>query len=213
MLVLNKEYNLWVPEFDKRLMEPHSLHKTMTNIGANLMTFIANTKKFDMCVQAGGNLGIWPNYLASFFKVVYTFEPDPVLFECIQRNKKENVIPIKAALSNELGKATFHRCGGALVGTITPDEHYSQKIVESFDVAVVSLDRFLQYEIDAIQLDIERNEYNALLGAERIIRHHRPVLQLEIHDSNRDQLNQLTEAMGYKSLGPVNHRDHVFVGV
>src|SRR3954463_5592306 len=43
-------------------------------------------KGFDLCIQAGGNCGTWPRYLAERFGAVYTFEPDPANFTALAFN-------------------------------------------------------------------------------------------------------------------------------
>ena len=61
----------------------------------------------DFAVQAGGNAGVWPIYLAKQFKQVLTFEPHPVTFKCLKQNcaKYENIIVEWAALGSGEGRA------------------------------------------------------------------------------------------------------------
>ena len=40
-------------------------------------------------VQAGGHVGVWPKYLSVQFQQVYTFEPDYMNFQCLNKNVPE----------------------------------------------------------------------------------------------------------------------------
>ena len=54
------------------------------------------------CVQAGGNLGIYPKRLASYFRTVYTFEPASDLWPMLLHNAPEsNIVKMQAALGDE----------------------------------------------------------------------------------------------------------------
>ncbi len=55
---------------------------------------IAQCRSKDAIIQAGGNCGIFPRYLAGVFKRVYTFEPDADNFLCLNMNAKEKNITL-----------------------------------------------------------------------------------------------------------------------
>src|SRR5690242_8826641 len=60
-----------------------------------------------IAVQAGGNLGLFPKFLAHHFAHVYTFEPSADLFPLLCRNAPEtNISRFQAALSDIHGGIT-----------------------------------------------------------------------------------------------------------
>src|SRR6266550_4704231 len=64
-----------------------------------------------VAVQAGGGFGVWPAKLAAVFKVVYTFEPDPVQFVDLTYNTSQfmNVCRFQSALGYERGLVGISR--------------------------------------------------------------------------------------------------------
>jgi hypothetical protein len=60
----------------------------------------------ELVVQAGGNCGVWPLWLADKFARVVTFEPDPTNFRALVMNTSTapNVLAIPAALGFASGK-------------------------------------------------------------------------------------------------------------
>lgn len=164
-------------------------------------------RKFDLVVQAGGNVGVWPDYLSDKFDMVMTFEPDPENFECLKQNvDAKNVY----AFPSGLGDKTI---GGKMVGN--KDNCGAYQMEEGGDIPIVRLDD-LRIDPDFICLDIEGMEMLALMGAEETIKKHKPVIMIE--DKN------LSEKYGYKKgdcgewlkqfgyeLKEEIHRDFVYV--
>jgi FkbM family methyltransferase len=143
---------------------------------ADMDVAIKYCRGLHVVVQAGGNAGMWPRRMARIFSQVYTFEPEPKLYECLQFNCAVNgimtfpyalgAVPGRAALEfpetrRNLG-ATCLRPGGG------PGE-----------IAVWTIDNLDLRACDLIQLDIEGYEPLALLGAKETIAKYRPVLMLE----------------------------------
>jgi len=134
---------------------------------------LALCRKRDYCVQAGGNVGIWPIMLAKSFGQVYTFEPEPINFACLVRNCAfdENIHMFKGGLSNERSAASVNftpRNAGA----------HTMAIGEG-DVTLGALDDLRLEGCDFLCLDIEGCEPLALQGAAKLIYKHRPVIQIE----------------------------------
>jgi FkbM family methyltransferase len=125
-------------------------------------------------VQAGGNVGIWANYLADHFEQVITFEPAADNYVCLLRNteNKTNVSAWKAALGERIARCELDRdeknCG-------------AHQVVEDKDghIDVMTIDALSLSQCDAIILDIEGYELFALKGAEQTIHKHRPLIVCE----------------------------------
>ena len=119
--------------------------------------------KHTMCVQAGGNCGVWPNWLASHFDYVYTFEPEHFNFACLVANcTKRNIIKSQLALGNMRGNIAVRypeglsNLGACAIGGVGP-------------IPILRLDDLMLPACDFIQLDIEGYEYDAVKGAWRTI--------------------------------------------
>ncbi len=134
-------------------------------------------RRKDVAVQAGGCFGVWPLYLARFFKHVYTFEPDWQNFRCLNINVAEvgggvsNVIPIRSALSDRNGLASIRRA--------QPSNAGSGYLTEGSEFPKFALDSLSLTSCDLLCLDVEGSELDALKGAETTIRMHKPVIMLE----------------------------------
>ena len=129
-------------------------------------------KQFKVAVQAGGNCGVWPTWLAARFDKVYTFEPCRDNFACLVENVPANVVCCNAALGDTIQK----------IGLVRNMRNIGAHYVEPGDsLQMVTLDSRL-YDLDALDylcLDIEGYELLALKGAEHLIQKFCPVIQVE----------------------------------
>lgn len=208
-IVYNKQYDLWVPTFEPRLMNKDWFEKTYRTMDRNTREAIRRTKEKKVCVQAGGHLGIWPKYLSRFYDKVITFECDPILFNCVKKNTGDKVICIEAALGNKNAKSNLYRTGKSGTATLARNE----KRIKSYDVVQINektLDSYNLDRCDTIFLDIERHEVNALEGAEKTIKKYRPIIQTELHDQSKEDIIKKLEEYDYKSIGRAGSRDEVF---
>ncbi len=131
-------------------------------------------------VQAGGNLGVFPKVLSGRFKTVYTFEPDPELFEIMCTNAPErNIVKFQAALGYErkmVGMSRQRDDGGI------PHEGVSH-VSGSGNIPTLQIDDLGLPVCDLIYLDIEGYELHALRGATTTIVRCKPVVACEINKS------------------------------
>ena len=167
------------------------------------------------CVQAGGNLGVFPKYLAEKFTAVYCFEPALDLFDKMWRNAPaENIIRFQAALGERRG----------LVGTSRvrrdgkPDNHegITWVVPDGGMVPTLLIDDLGLPVCDLIYLDIEGMELPALRGAIATLANCQPVVAVEINknlnyvDWTEEDIYGFFETCGYKHLMNVGS-DHVFL--
>lgn len=129
-------------------------------------------------VQAGGNLGIWPEWLSREFATVYTFEPAPDLFPLLVAYAgAANVIKFQAALGYQrtLIATSADRDDGK-------DSHPGVTHVSGAGVVpTVRIDDLALPVCDLIALDLEGYELFALQGAAETVRRCRPVILVEIN--------------------------------
>ncbi len=123
-------------------------------------------------VQAGGNIGAWPVWLASNFIEVITFEPEPTNFMCLTRNVApyHNIAPHRVGLSDRDGSQSL---------SVQKSIGSHHLVDEPGETSVARLDRYNIEHLDLLVLDIEGWEYEALVGAQDTIARCRPVVMLE----------------------------------
>lgn len=179
-----------------------------------LEAVIRMTRGKTACVQAGGNLGVWPKRLARSFATVYTFEPAADVFALLCQNAPEpNIVKFQAALGSGpglVGLSRVRRDG-------KPNHHEGITHVSGDgNVPTLRIDDLGLSVCDLVYLDLEGYEFFALRGAERTLQHCRPVVAVEINKSllyfglTPEHITEFLTCRGYREaavLGP----DHVFV--
>lgn len=156
----------------------------------------------DVVVQAGARVGLWPRRLSRHFKAVYAFEADPDNCECAAANlqNQPTVLLFGAALGATSGHAIFER---------SPESdglHFvaKERGPKSIDVVMACIDDLKLVACDAIFLDIEGYELDALMGASQTIARYHPVLVLEEnilcqrYGRERGALQAYLEPLGYR---------------
>lgn len=160
-----------------------------------------------VCIQAGGNVGIWPKYLSNIFEYTFTFEPDKENFECLEKNLDgiTNIAYYNKALGNENSK-------GRLVGK--KDNCGAYQVEEGEDFEITTIDS-MDVVPDLIYLDIEGFEYFAIQGGINTIQNFRPVIAVEDkglsekYGIKKGAVEELLTPLGYEIVERV-HRDVVF---
>ncbi len=123
-----------------------------------------------VCIQAGGNVGVWANHLAQSFERVYTFEPDRDNYRCLELNAWQNVFAQDAALGETFSTGALHKVKG------NSGAHWTG---EGSDFAVTTIDALQLTVCDLIVLDIEGAEFAALKGGVNTILRCAPVVHFE----------------------------------
>lgn len=162
---------------------------------------LKHTKKRGAVVQAGGNLGQWPHYLSGLFERVYTFEPDPVNFECLVHNLRgqKNVFKFQTALGNDLGHSRIQNVLDNCEGNFLNDD--------KGEICTVSyVDGIIHDDVDLILLDLEGFELFALEGARDTLINNDAVVLIENRLQDRYQykiedLNKFLFELDYKLVG------------
>lgn len=198
------EDGYWWPSKDKLLRNygPSSLK--------GIPKLISQVKGFDVAVQAGGNVGLWPKELAKHFDRVITFEPDELNFQCLCRNCPETNIEKHSAALGEV-----HERKGMVRD---PSNCGAHALVDGDEVSVKTIDSLNLPACDLIQLDIEGYELFALKGAEKTINRFKPTLCIELkslglnYGINDSATVEWLKSHGYREAGKTG-RDVFFVNV
>ena len=167
-------------------------------------------------IDVGVYRGVYTYEMSKYSKLVHAFEPNPVLFENIEKNLKKiikNVSFYNCALSDkdesvrlkvpirnknynknnyeeyfQMGKATIHQKN-------IIDEF------ESFDIQTKKLDDFnFTNKISFIKIDVEGHEIEVIKGSEKTIKKNKPTLLVEIEEQYTQK--KVSETLKYiNSLG------------
>lgn len=155
--------------------------------------------KGGVCIQAGGNVGVYPHLLSPHFDTVLTFEPDEHNYACLWRNlvnRAQNVRHHHAALGEEDGYCVVkpvhaHNCGAHVIELTA--EGVPVRTIDGLDV-----------KPSLIWLDIEGHELPALKGAQRTLDACSPTIILEVKGLGPDPSAWL-EAQGYSHVSSLNN--------
>lgn len=151
--------------------------------------FMSHVKNFDTVIQAGGNCGMYPRFYANYFKNVYTFEPDPLNFYCLDYNcQGDNYHKYQGGLGNTNDQLAIRKPSDTNVGM-----HY---IVDSPGrIQMYKIDDLDLEACDLIHLDVEGYESKALLGGVETIKKFKPVIVTE-----RAKGAEVIEPLGYEMI-------------
>lgn len=175
---------------------------------------LPHVRNNEVLVQAGGNCGFILSTFLPHFETIYTFEPDPINFYCLNQNVTDpKVIKLQSCLGTDpnpvktqqlIRPKRLHDIGGVHVNGKGPTPS-------------IPLDSLHLPKCDLIQLDVEGYELHALLGATETIKKHRPTLCIEFcekwlnrYDNTSEQILELLEKLNYKEVDA--HRvDRIFI--
>jgi FkbM family methyltransferase len=164
---------------------------------------LSYVKDKDLVIQAGGNGGVYPDYLSKFFKKVITFEPDPINFFCLSYNTLQpNIFKYQACLGNNfepLSVQENNEFSGMSSLMVSDYGAIPQVTIDSFHLTP-----------SLIFLDIEGYEGFAIEGAIETIKRCKPIIILEVHwvcekkGWTKDKINNLMYSLNYKILHEFN---------
>lgn len=186
-------------------------HPVVPNQLNDLDFAMKHVKKTDLCLQAGGNVGVWPKKLSTIFDQVLTFEPNEENYECLLKNvTEENVTKMNAALSDKHELVDVRSPEPGLDNNCGAYQVHKDGLIPTVIIDELSLDN-----LDLLYLDIEGYEYFAIQGALKSIEKFKPVIALEdkelpkMYDIKVGQTAEfLCKEMGYEVVERI-HRDVV----
>ena len=173
-------------------------------------------------LDVGVYRGVYSYEMAKYSKTVHSFEPNPVIFEFINKNLKKlkkNIKLYNCALSNkneiidlkipirninydknnyeeyyQMGKATIHK-----------KNEFST--YEKFQVIAKSIDEFsFKNEISFIKIDVEGHEKEVIEGGMKTIQKDKPNLLVEIEEKYTKR--KVSETVNY--INTIGYNSFVF---
>ena len=177
-------------------------------------------------IDVGVYRGVYSYKLSKHFKKVFSFEPNPLIYEnlnCTLTKIANNIEIYNYALSNTAGitKLKIPNRGNSLfdknyeelfkLGAATIHEKNDIIDYESFDVKKTLLDKIIpsSEKIGFIKIDVEGHELDIINGAKKLISKDKPNLMIEIEEqhtgvSNIEIIKQIKE-LGYECYFLNNH--------
>jgi FkbM family methyltransferase len=141
----------------------------------------------DVVIDAGGCWGDTALYFAQDAARVFCFECMPSNIEIIQQNLALN--PVLGAKIGVIQRALWSRSGEKFVFKDMGPGSHPVEDGDGQDVETQTIDDFVSANsvkrVDFIKMDIEGAEPEALIGAERTIRKHRPKLAISVYHDVR----------------------------
>ena len=171
-------------------------------------------------IDVGVYRGVYSYEMSKYSKNVHSFEPNPIIFEYINKNlkkiinniflynyalsNKNQVIDLKVPIRNdkynrenfeefyELGRATIH-------------QENTFKRYEKFQITSKKIDEFnFKNNISFIKIDVEGHELEVIKGGEEIISKNKPILLVEIEE--RYSQSKVSDTINYiNKLGYISH--------
>lgn len=145
-----------------------------------------------VCVDAGAYIGTHALTMSKLCKEVHLFEPQPLVYECL--NKTKEALKIKnwyinnyALLDNDFGLIKFcsNNDGDARILRSTFRRDWKYKM----DVKTMRLDSMLIEKVNFMKIDVEGSEWELIKGAFGTIARDRPVIILETFKTKKNEKN------------------------
>lgn len=180
----------------------YKLMNDFPDVPNNISKFVKNK---GVVLQAGGNAGFYVKKYAEIFNRVYTFEPEPLSFYCLNLNvTNPNVSKFQACLGDT------HECVNLYNACDTPLGHGGSHVTGPGTTPTLLIDDLNLQICDLIHLDIEGYEKKALLGGIQTIKRCKPVIVLEYYapwcdryGTNLNEIENLLFSLEYKYVSEV----------
>jgi len=177
---------------------------------------IPNTDSIDVGVYRG----VYSYEMSKYSKLVHSFEPNPILFNNIEKDLKKIIsnikfynialsdkdrlmslkIPIRNKSYDKKNYEEYFQMGKASIHNKNDMDEF-----ESFDIKSKQLDSFnFTNKISFIKIDVEGHEAEVIKGSERTIKNNKPILLVEIEEQYtkkkvEDTLKYIN-SLGYNSF-------------
>jgi FkbM family methyltransferase len=167
-------------------------------------------------IDIGANIGNHTIVYSNFTnKTVYSFEPQPEMYNILNENVKingcDNVQTFNYAISDKNADASMNARydrPNAFGCFSIQDSNYTAGI--KIDCKTLSKSEF--YNIGFIKIDVEGHELQVLKGINEILLNDKPIIFIEIHDfsDTKYETFQYLRELGYAPLLKMSHCDYIF---
>jgi FkbM family methyltransferase len=174
-------------------------------------------KQFDHIIDIGSNIGnhmlYYCNYLAP--KKVYCFEPNLFNRNQLEQNvlinhlnKVVTVYPFALGATIGKGLQTNFSLGNTGMNRI---DTFSDADSDEEAVDIRSLDSLNIPQANFMKIDVEGFEVEVLKGAGEMIKRCKPVVMVEVFETNRPEVEALMQGYGYKKFITLEDYNSIYV--
>ena len=165
-------------------------------------------------LDIGANIGVhsvvFSNYAIN--AKVYSFEPQPVVFELLQKNLRMNICSNVEAFN--FGASDKETTFYMNAHYDSPENHGAFRICNEGNITIQckTIDSLDIQNVGFIKIDVEGHELKALKGMKQLILKNKPKMMIEIHedDPTKNEVLDLIESLGYTSYYKLTHCDYIF---
>lgn len=152
-------------------------------------------------IDAGANIGNHSVFFSRFMGAakVYAFEPQPAVFDILQRNYDLNGVrgqAVQALLGAEQGRGSMSLFKAGNLGgcQFKADQDGTVPMVRLDD----AIPAFEHTQISFVKIDVERAQVDLLKGATAILTGPKPPLWIEVFDDERPETDAFLADFGYR---------------
>lgn len=159
------------------------LRKKPISIASNELVYRLKqiAPKLNMVIDAGANIGQFSRAIHQQYPaaVIYSIEPDPEIFQVLQRNLSDipdNLLkPLQTGLAETVQERTFYKYKNNQTSSFTPlvSKENHNPVVGTTQLKAETLDQLFSSEIRRpllLKLDLQGYELNALQGGSRLLK-------------------------------------------
>lgn len=155
-------------------------------------------------VDVGASIGNHTLYLCDLCDSVFSFEPNPVAYDRLNANIADSgfdsIETIPIGLFNKKDRLPFAVPNKTNLGSARIVDSGKHQLMIDVDRGDVLLEGKLRGDLALIKIDVEGHEQNALVGLERVIKNHLPVIMFE-YSSDTIRNNGLLIRDNLKEIG------------
>ena len=172
----------------------------------NLRNALGRVSDFSLAIDCGAHQGIWTRMMLTKFDRVWAFEPKWSNF--VKLPEGSHNVPMAVGLD-----------GGKYSLETGPENTGQWHVRPGNEIAMCALDWWDWPSCGFLKVDVEGWEAKALLGAQRLIERHGPVVLIEenglcekYYKTPKGTAGALLEMWGYK-LAAICNKDFIYVRV
>ena len=173
--------------------------------------FMDNISNNDVVIDCGAYIGSHTLVLSRLASKVHAFEPQKLIYECLEKTfkNKDNVILYNVALYNKKGEISIGISGND--GTSSVLECRKRKFESDYLVECDMIDNYEFDKVDFIKIDTEGAEFKILEGAVKTIEKHRPKIIIEVFKHRKPQLVKWLKDNDYEIRQILNLENYYIV--
>ena len=176
-----------------------------------LLEKVSKEQSFECFLDIGANIGYYSLFL-NHIKKIYAFEPNKYVFNNLKENIEINNFNIEIfnfAVSNENNQNEIwysdkNKMSGSAIFDLDDNalKKYDLNKIYKDKIETKKIDSFIKFNKCKIliKMDVERHENKALDGMNQLLKNNQIFLQIEIHDSVKEEIFSKLNHLKFKFI-------------